>query len=59
VTAQTAQERRADQLRSAATVFVIVVSIGIAWVNPSAAKYCWLLAVAPRIADRWSGRQSA
>ena len=60
VTAQTAQERRADQLRGAATVFVIVMSIGIAWVNPSAAKYCWLLlAVAPRIADRWSGRQSA
>jgi TMEM175 potassium channel family protein len=60
VAAETAQEKRADQLRAAASVFVIVLSIGIAWVNPSAAKYCWLLlAVAPRIADRWSGRQSA
>jgi len=33
------------------------LSIGIAWVNTDAAKYCWLLlAVAPRVADRWSGR---
>jgi hypothetical protein len=29
-------------------------------VNPAAAKYCWLLlAVAPRLVDRWSGRQVA
>ena len=42
------------------SVLVIAVSIGIAWVSPDAAKYCWLLlAVAPRIADRWSGRQSS
>jgi hypothetical protein len=28
-------------------------------VNPDAAKYCWLLlAVAPRVADRWSSRQA-
>ena len=41
-----------------ASVFVIVLSIGIAWVNTDAAKYCWLLlAVAPRVADRWSGRR--
>jgi hypothetical protein len=38
---------------------VIALSIGIAWVNPDAAKFCWLLlAVTPRIADRWSSRQS-
>jgi len=57
VTAETAQETRAAKLRVAASVFVIAVSIGIAWMSPDAAKYCWLLlAVAPRIADRWSGR---
>jgi hypothetical protein len=40
-------------------VFVIVLSIGIAWVNTDAAKYCWLLlAVAPRVADRWPGRRT-
>jgi hypothetical protein len=47
-------------LRLTASVFVIVLSIGISWVNTDAAKYCWLLlAVAPRIADRWSSRRSA
>jgi len=60
VTAETAQETRAAQYRVAASVLVIALSIGIAWVNPNAAKYFWLLlAVAPRIADHWSRRQSA
>ena len=60
VTAETAQETRAAQYRVAASVVVIVLSIGIAWVNPDAAKYFWLLlAVAPRIADYFSSRQSA
>jgi len=60
VTAETAQETRAAQYRVAASVLVIALSIGIAWVNPNAAKYFWLLlAVAPRIADHWSSRQSA
>ena len=59
VTAGTAQETRAAQFRVAASVLVITLSIGIAWVNPDLAKYCWLLlAAAPRVADRWSGRQS-
>ncbi len=58
VTPETAQQARAAQYRVAASVFVIGVSIAIAWVNPGAAKYFWLLlAVVPRIADRWSGRQ--
>jgi hypothetical protein len=48
------------QARAAASAFVIVASIGIAWVNTGAAKYCWLLlAVAPWVADRWSGRRPA
>jgi len=60
VTAETAQERRTAQYRVAASVLVIALSMGIAWVNPNAAKYCWLLlALAPRIADYWSSRQSA
>ena len=55
VIAESPREMQAAQLRAAASAFVIVVSIGIAWVNTGAAKYCWLLlAVAPRLADRWS-----
>jgi uncharacterized membrane protein len=60
VTPETAQQTRATQYRVAASVFVIAVSMALAWVNPDAAKYCWLLlAVAPRLADRWSGRRAA
>jgi uncharacterized membrane protein len=60
VTPETAQQTRAARYRVAASVFVIAVSIVLAWVNTDAAKYCWLLlAVAPRVADRWSGRQAA
>jgi uncharacterized membrane protein len=59
VTTETTQQRRAAQYRVAATVAVIALSIGIAWVSP-AAKYLWLLlAVVPRFADRWSRRRSA
>jgi uncharacterized membrane protein len=58
VVTETAQQIRAAQYRVAASVFVIAVSIVLAWVNPNAAKYCWLLlAVAPHVADRWSGRK--
>jgi uncharacterized membrane protein len=54
------QETRAAHVRSAASVFVIVLSIGIAWVNTDIAKYCWLLlAVAPRAADRWLARRTS
>jgi uncharacterized membrane protein len=54
VIAESPREMQAAQLRAAASAFVIVVSIGIAWVNTGAAKYCWLLlAVAPWLADRW------
>jgi uncharacterized membrane protein len=50
-----AREMQAAQLRVAAAVFVIVLSIGLAWVNTDVAKYCWLLlGVAPAAADRWS-----
>jgi uncharacterized membrane protein len=54
-----ARERQAARARVVASVFVIAASIGIAWVDTSAAKYCWLLlAVAPRAADRWSARRA-
>lgn len=60
VTPQTAQQTRAARYRVAASIFVIGLSIVLAWVNPDAAKYCWLLlALAPRLAERWSGRQAA
>ena len=59
VTPETAQQTRAARYRVAGSVLVIVVSIVLAWVNPDAAKYCWLLlAVAPRLAERWSGRHA-
>jgi uncharacterized membrane protein len=48
LTLESPWETRAAQWRVAASVFVIVLSIGISWVNTGAAKYCWLLlAVAP------------
>ena len=57
---ETSRETQAAQMRAAASVFVIVLSIGIAWVNTGAAKYCWLLlAIAPRVADRWTSRRPA
>jgi TMEM175 potassium channel family protein len=60
LTAESLREKRAGQWRSAATILVIALSIGIAWVNADAAKYCWLLlAAAPKIADRWSSRRLA
>jgi hypothetical protein len=30
-------------VRAAAIVMVVAVSAGLAWVNPTAAKYCWAL----------------
>lgn len=60
LTAESARETQAARLRVAASTLVIVLSIGVAWVNTGAAKYCWLLlAVAPHLADRWSGRRPA
>ena len=59
VTAETAQQTRVARIRVAASVLVIVAFIILAWVNPDAAKYCWLLlAVAPRFAESLSGRRA-
>jgi len=58
--AESEREARAARARAAASVFVIVSSIGIAWVNTDVAKYCWLLlAFVPRVADRWLTRQTS
>jgi uncharacterized membrane protein len=58
LTAESPREIQVAQLRAAASAFVIVLSIGIAWVNADAAKYCWLLlAVTPRVAERWASRR--
>ncbi len=54
-----ARELREGQTRAVATAIVICLSIGLAWVNTDVAKYCWLLiAVAPRVANRWSARRA-
>jgi uncharacterized membrane protein len=60
LTVESPWQTQAAQSRAMASGFVIVLSIGISWVNTGVAKYCWLLlAVAPRIADRWSSRRPA
>jgi TMEM175 potassium channel family protein len=38
-----ALEVRALRARTAAIVTVVALSVGLAWVNITAAKYCWLL----------------
>jgi hypothetical protein len=45
--------------RQLVTVIVIALalSVALAWVNTSAAKYCWLLIpLAPWVANRWAAR---
>ena len=37
------REVRALRQRAAAIVIVVALSVGLAWVNTTAAKYCWLL----------------
>ena len=60
VTPETAQQTRAARYRVAGSVLDIAASIVLAWVNPDAAKYCWLLlAVTPGLAERLSGRHAA
>ena len=60
VAAETAHQKWTALYRSAGSVIVIATSIGVAWVNTDAAKYCWLLlALTPRIADRLAARHSA
>jgi len=55
-----AAEARARRVRVTIMVIAVAASAGLAWVNTSAAKWCWLLiAVAPWAANRWSARAAA
>ena len=48
------------RVRAAAIVMVVAVSIGLAWVNPTAAKYCWvLIPVVQWAAERRSARPAS
>ena len=50
-------EVRATRARVTVVVIALAVSVGLAWVNTSAAKYCWLLILlAPWAANRWAAR---
>ncbi len=50
-------EVRANRTRVTVVVTALALSIGLAWVNTGAAKYCWLLIpLAPWAANRWSAR---
>ena len=44
--------------RAAATILVVAVSIGLAWVNTTAAKYCWVLIPAVQWAVEYKVRTS-
>ena len=49
---------RATRVRVTALVASLVLSMGLAWVNTTVAKYCWILiAVAPWSATRWQARR--
>ena len=55
-----AREVWALRVRAGATAVVVVVSIGLAWVNTAAAKYCWvLIPVVQWAAVRRSARSAA
>jgi uncharacterized membrane protein len=47
-----------SRVRTGSAALVLCVSMGLAWVNTDAAKYCWLLiGLAPAVANRWFGRR--
>jgi TMEM175 potassium channel family protein len=53
------RDRRAGMLRALGASVVILLSIGVAWVNPDLAKYLWLLmAVVPRLAVYLANRRA-
>ena len=55
-----AREARVLRARATAIVIVVAVSIGLAWVNITAAKYCWLLIpIAQWASEHWSGRPTS
>jgi uncharacterized membrane protein len=54
------RDRRLGMIRAVTSSAVILVSIGVAWVNTDIAKYLWLLiAVVPRVAIHLADRRAA
>ncbi|HTW01160.1 MAG TPA: TMEM175 family protein [Streptosporangiaceae bacterium] len=52
------KDRRAGMIRALGSSVVILLSIGVAWVNPDLAKYLWLLmALVPRLAVHLANRR--
>lgn len=55
-----AQDVWALRVRAAAIVVVVALSVGLAWVNTSAAKYCWvLIPIVQWAAERRSARPAS
>jgi uncharacterized membrane protein len=55
--APAAAEVRATRARATMVVLVLAVSVGLAWVNTGAAKWCWvLILLTPWAANRWAAR---
>jgi len=53
-------EARARAARVTVIVIALALSVALAWVNTSAAKYCWLLIpLAPWVANRWAARTTS
>jgi len=60
LTAPAAAEARARRVRLTVLVIAVAASIGLAWVNTTAAKSCWvLIAVGPWVASRWGARSTS
>jgi len=50
-------EVRVTRARVTVVVLVLAVSVGLAWVNTGAAKWCWvMILLAPWAANRWAAR---
>ena len=51
-------QRRTRLLNTVADCLIVALSLGVAWVSPTGAKFCWLLfALAPWLIDRMLARQ--
>jgi len=51
---------RAGRARAVAVIIAVSLSAGLAWVNTTVAKYCWLLiAILPVLASRWIRHREA
>jgi uncharacterized membrane protein len=52
------RQRRTQLLNTVADCLIVALSLGVAWVSPTGAKFCWLLfALTPGLIDRMLARQ--